>query len=125
MDLITSRVRMDFDWLLSALPYGERWRRGRKLLHSHLHSSAVPAYQHIQLSSARSFVLDLLRTKHDKDVLLGMVRENFGASIIRMTYGIDVKNGEDEYIAVPETILHAISEVAVPGRFYVDLIPIC
>jgi hypothetical protein len=116
---------MDFDYLLSAMPYGDKWRRARKLLHSYIYPGAVPAYQFAQLSSARRFVRDLLGTKHDKNVLPRIVRAYFGRTIIKMTYGIDVKSGEDEYIAIPEKVLQAINEAAIPGRFFVDAVPFC
>jgi hypothetical protein len=70
------------------------------------------------------FISELLATKHGKEVLPGMVRSYFGRTIIKMTYGIDVKNEEDEYITVPARVVHAISEAGVPGKFLVDAIPL-
>jgi cytochrome P450 len=118
-------VRMGFNWPLSAMPYGEGWRQGRKLLHSHLHSGVVPTYQPVQLSSARRLIADLLHAKHDKNVLPAMIRINFGTSITEITYGIDVQSGGKEHVSVAEECLHAGSEATIPGRFLVDVLPIC
>jgi cytochrome P450 len=115
---------MDFHWTIGAMPYGERWRQSRKLLHAHVHSGAASAYQPVQMSSARRFVLDLLQNKNDKDVLPLLVRTNFGKTIIQMTYGIDVKHQVDEYVSLPEEVLHALNVATTPGRFLVDIIPI-
>jgi cytochrome P450 len=117
--------RVGFDWGLTVLPYGDRWKQSRKLLHSHVHTSAATAYQPVQLASARALVLELLRTEHRQDVLPAMVRANFGRTTIKMVYGIDIKSGEEEYITMPEQVLHILSEAAIPGRFLVDLFPIC
>jgi cytochrome P450 len=116
---------MGFNCLLSNIPYGEQWRRGRKFLHAHLHAGAAPTYQPVQLSSARRLVKDLLHAKHSKDVLPRMVRANFGATIVKMTYGLDVENSEDDCIIIPEKVLDAMAEASAPGRFFVDAIPIC
>jgi hypothetical protein len=117
--------RMGFDWGLSILPYGDWWRQSRKLLHAHVHSAAASAYQPGQLISARRLVVELINAKHNKDILSSMIRTNFGIATIKMVYGIDVKSGEDEYITFPEQVVHAISEAGAPGRFFVDILPIC
>jgi hypothetical protein len=106
------------------MPYGAKWRLGRKMLHPYLYSGAVAAYEPIQLTSARRLVAELHHARHGKEVLLPIVRGNFGASIIRMTYGIDVKGADDKYVTIPEKVLHAISEAATPGSFLVDAIPL-
>jgi hypothetical protein len=117
--------RMSFDWSFATMPYGAKWQECRRLLHAYVRSSAAVTYQPVQLASARSLVLDLLRAEHNQNVLPGMIRTNFGATTMKMVYGIDIKSGEDEYITIPEKVLHALSEAAIPGRFLVDLFPIC
>jgi hypothetical protein len=103
---------MGFDWLLSMQPYGELWRRGRKLLHGHVHQGVTPQYQPVQLESARRFIREILLAKTDKDALPHAIKSNFGRSIIRMVYGID-----------PNQVLENISEASTPGRFLVDFLP--
>jgi cytochrome P450 len=117
--------RMGSEWALSLLPHGAKWKESRRLLHAHVHSSAATAYQPVQLASARGLVVDLLRAEHNMNVLPNMIRTNFGKTTIKMVYGIDIKNDEDEYITIPERVLHAISDAAIPGRFLVDVLPIC
>jgi cytochrome P450 len=117
--------RMGFDWSFGAMPYGAKWKESRRLLHAHVHSSAATTYQPVQLASARRLVVDLLRAEHNMDVLPDMIRANFGTATMKMVYGINIKNGEDEYITIPEKVLHALSEAETPGRFLVDVLPIC
>jgi cytochrome P450 len=116
---------MNLKWLLSMMPYGETWRRGRKLLHSQVHPGVSPKYHPVQLRAARRFARDILNAKQDKEVLPHMVRTNFGQTIIKMVYGIDAKDGESEYISLPEKVLDNINEGGLPGRFLVDFLPIC
>jgi hypothetical protein len=134
--MMTWGPRMDFEWVIAFMPYGERWRRSRKLIHAHTHLGVVPQYQPTQLLSARRFVHDLLiseasrpadRLSHDAmAVLHHTVRVNFGITAARLIYGIDVQDhtAEAKYVGTPEVVLHAINEAAVPGRFLVDFIPL-
>jgi hypothetical protein len=115
---------MGLKWLMSMQPYGDRWRRGRKLMHAHVHQGVANQYHGVQVDSARRFVQEILATKTDKEALSLAVRSNFGRSIIKMVYGIDVKTSESEYISLPEKILENVSEGATPGRFLVDFIPL-
>lgn len=115
---------MGLKWLMSMQPYGDIWRRGRKLMHAHVHQGVAPQYHVVQVDSARRFAQEILTTKTDKEALSLAVRSNFGRSIIKMVYGITVKPGKSEYISLPETVLENISEGATPGRFLVDFIPL-
>lgn len=50
---------------------------------------------------------------------------NFGSSIMKAVYGIDVKSMNDPYIHTAEQGLTALAEAAMPGRFLVDVFPWC
>jgi cytochrome P450 len=117
--------RMGLDWSFAVMPYGAKWQERRRLLHAHVRSSAAVAYQPVQLASARGLVVDLLLAEHNMNVLPDMIRTNFGTTTMKMVYGIDIKSCEDEYITIPEKVLHAVSEAVIPGRFLVDALPIC
>jgi hypothetical protein len=69
-------------------------------------------------------VRDLLAAKQDKEVLPALIRANFGRTIIKIMYGIDVGDEESEYISLPEKVLEQINELGQPGRYLVDLFPI-
>ncbi|KIJ31652.1 hypothetical protein M422DRAFT_266684 [Sphaerobolus stellatus SS14] len=47
------------------------------------------------------------------------------AIIMEMTYGIQVKPNHDPYVENAETVLVAIAEAGIPGRFLVDTLPFC
>jgi cytochrome P450 len=108
-------------------PYGNDWRRSRKLLHPHVHTNAVPQYQPVQLASARMFVRKLLSTEPTPDALPALVRADFAETIVKTVYGIDVKTKEEreEYIDIPTIVLEKLNEAAIPGRFLVDGLNFC
>jgi hypothetical protein len=116
---------MDLKWLLSATPYGNTWRRSRKLLHTHVHQGISPKYHSTQLDAARRFVHEILNAKQDTEVLPYTIRTHFGRMITKIVYGIDVSDSESEYITLPEKVISNISEASIPGRFLVDFFPMC
>jgi cytochrome P450 len=115
---------MDMLWSLARLPYGDKWRRGRKLLHAHVHQGVVHRYHPIQLASARRFAQDILSIKPDKEALAKAVRANFGRTIIKIVYGVDAPDMESEYISLPEKVLVHTVQGGAPGRWFVDSWPI-
>ena len=47
----------------------------------------------------------------------------FGATIMKVTYGIDIQESNDLYIQVAEQA-KGVDEAGVPGTYWVDLFPI-
>jgi hypothetical protein len=116
---------MDLGWQLSMLPYGDTWRRGRRLLHSHVHPGVSPRYHSTQLHAARHFAQDILNAKQDDKALHFMIHANIGQTIVNIVYGIDVVDKNSEYISLPEKVVDYISESVMPGRFLVEFLPLC
>jgi cytochrome P450 len=117
--------RLKLDWSFVVLPYGEAWRRKRKLMHAHIRSDALPRYTPTQTAAARRLARDILATPPEPDALYRAVRLNFGQAILKAMYGIDVDSGESDYITLPEKVLADFNEAGIPGRFMVDMIPAC
>jgi hypothetical protein len=53
-----------------------------------------------------------------------MITSTFAATIMDIAYGITVQESDDPYISIAEEALMGLSEAAVPGAFWVDLVPI-
>jgi cytochrome P450 len=114
---------MDFDWAFSLAPYGEVWRRKRKLMHAHMHQGVVDRYHPIQVASARRLARDILITEAKPESISRAVCLNFGQTIVKTMYGIEVEGHQSEYITLAEEVTARINEAAVPGRFLIDFIP--
>jgi len=112
---------MGWDSLFSLIPYGPWWRKHRRLFHQYFHSNAVTKYQPIQRRETQAFLRRLLVTP---DNLFHHIRHTFAASIMKISYGIDVEESDDPYISIAEEALHGIVEAGVPGAFLVDFLPI-
>jgi hypothetical protein len=105
-------------------PYGEVWRRKRKLLNAHVAKGVAGRYHPIQVSSARRLARDILATTPEPEALQKAVKLNFAQMVVKAGYGLDVEGYESEYISLPEQYLDVLSEVSTPGRFFVDFLPI-
>lgn len=127
---------MHFGWFFPIQPYGDYWRRSRKLMHSQTHAKAAEVYRPRQIQGARRFVRDLLAAEPNRPVdklsdaaraiLPHMVRYNFAYTTLDTVYGIDVRDSamEARFVEPAERAMHYFSEAICPGRFVVDYIPL-
>ncbi|KAF9044254.1 cytochrome P450 [Panaeolus papilionaceus] len=111
---------MHWDYNMALLPYGQWWRRHRRAFHEHFHPGVVAKHQPVQIYETRAFLQRLLETP---DNFLHHVRHTFAATIMRVAYGITVKESGDPYITNAEQALYGLAEAGIPGSFLVDLIP--
>jgi cytochrome P450 len=116
---------MKFDWALVILPYGDVWRRKRKLMYSHMHQAASTRYYPVQVTSARRFAQDILATDMSPKALPRAVSLYLGRTIIKAVYGIDIEDEQSEFIRLPEMLVQSFTRVTIPGQFMVDLLPFC
>jgi hypothetical protein len=118
---------------------GDRFRRLRKALATHLQPKAVHAYQSIQRENAGSFVLDVLNdpknhqqhaeryvlTKSYCDWFMGLGISRFAASItLRVTYGKSTPTvfTDPEVVRIYKVLEHF--QIALrPGAYVVDRVP--
>ena len=47
------------------------------------------------------------------------------ATIIRITYGIEIEDYDDPNVAAAELAVQHIADAGTPGAFMVDILPIC
>lgn len=59
--MIATMHRMDYNWSIGFMGYGDKWRDHRKALNKHFSSTAVKNYHAIQLREARAFLLRMLQ----------------------------------------------------------------
>lgn len=51
------------EWNFGFLPYGETWRKTRRVFHSQMHTNAAPKFQTVQKRQARAFLKQLLENQ--------------------------------------------------------------
>ncbi|KAG1720323.1 cytochrome P450 [Suillus lakei] len=101
---------------------GDRFRRLRKAVHTHLQQKATEGYQDMQRENAMIFILDMLNdpTNHQKHT------QRYAASVIlRVTYGksAPTANTDPEVVRIQKIMEH-FQVVMRPGAFLVDRVPL-
>ncbi|OAX30774.1 cytochrome P450, partial [Rhizopogon vinicolor AM-OR11-026] len=101
---------------------GDRFRRLRKALATHLQPKAVQAYQEIQRENAGNFILDLLNDpknhQHHADRFAGSI-------ILRVAYGKSTPTAyTDPEIVCIQNVLDHFQIAMRPGAYLVDRVPL-
>ncbi|KAF9531309.1 cytochrome P450 [Crepidotus variabilis] len=107
--------------LFGFMPYGERWKEHRRLFQKHFHPSNTLVHQPFELEYTRKALKKLLVSP---EKFMDHLRFLAGASTLAITYGIEIKDEDDPYLAVAEKALVGLAASAAPGMFLVDSIPI-
>ncbi|KAG2138626.1 cytochrome P450 [Suillus bovinus] len=101
---------------------GDRFRRLRKAVHTHLQPKMAEAYQDMQHENAMVFVMDMLNDpkNHQKHA------QRYAASVIlRVTYGksVPTANTDPEVVRIHRVMEH-FQVVMRPGAYLVDRVPL-
>ncbi|TCD68667.1 hypothetical protein EIP91_010189 [Steccherinum ochraceum] len=102
------------------LPYGDAWRRWRKVLHSGFHSRMAETYTPVQSLEGKVAMLDMLTNPNQWERNF----RRYAASVVTsVTYGRRV-NSIDEWI-VKENIaaMDYLMSVNIPGKYLVESWP--
>ncbi|KAL1943796.1 hypothetical protein VTO73DRAFT_3614 [Trametes versicolor] len=110
-----------FDWVLTMIHYGPWWRRHRRAFHQFFNPNAIKLLRPMQRSQVNHFLHRLLDTPEQ---FTEHIRHLFAATIMRIAYGIQVAEENDEYVTMAEEGLAAFSSLLVPGKYLVELFPI-
>ncbi|KAI0699911.1 CyP450 monooxygenase [Cerioporus squamosus] len=108
------------DFNIAFMPYGSWWRRHRREFTQHFLPVVNAGHLEAQRQSSLLFLRKLLK---DPTHLCDHIRYTFSASIVKVTYGIDVAEEDDANIALMEKTLEGFQAFS-PGRFLVQYLPI-
>jgi cytochrome P450 len=102
-------------------PFGDRFRRMRRALHSHLQPKAAEAYQPLQMSHAKNIVLGVLDNPRN---LRHHVITYSATIILKVTYGKNTPtSATDPEVIEALQMMRRFIEILRPGLYLVDSIP--
>ncbi|KAF8154861.1 putative monooxygenase [Crassisporium funariophilum] len=101
-------------------PYGDNWRKQRKMIAQDFSQSMTPRYYPLQEKEARILVRNILK---DPSSLLSQIQLRIGIIIIRVTYGYYIQSADDPFLTLPMNAMVNFSKATTPGNFMVDFIP--
>ncbi|KAF8665749.1 hypothetical protein AX16_000197 [Volvariella volvacea WC 439] len=106
---------------LALLPYGDRFRRYRRLFHNLIGSpSIMKQYLPAEECETRRFLRRVLTRPQD---LAAHIRRTAGAIVLRISYGYEVKENNDPFVELADKATEQFSLATAPGGFLVDVIP--
>ncbi|GJE96516.1 cytochrome P450 [Phanerochaete sordida] len=108
-----------FDRSWGLYPYGDKWRRHRRLFNQHFRASAVPRFHAQQRRAVHGLLQSLLEAPQEFDEHIHYMA---GATVIDVIYGVEAKPG-DWKLDLADRGMRAASEVINAGVFLVDLYP--
>ncbi|KAF5354109.1 hypothetical protein D9756_007313 [Leucocoprinus leucothites] len=111
---------MGYDYNVGLFPYGPWWRYHRRIFHDFLHPNIVGSHEPTQTAASRTLLRNILRSPED---FLDLIRLSFASTIMRIVYGVDVKDIHDPYIKNVEKAMHGLSDAGTPGNYLVNLLP--
>ena len=133
--LIDIDYRLGWDQL-GSLPYGDRFRKHRKLVTQVLSAQAVLAYHDLQTNNTKKLIQGIFSEPNKFDHLvfryvsfflmaicsLLFCRSSY-STLFQVTYGIDVEGDEDAVISLFAESLSRLVEEGPPGARMVDFLP--
>ncbi|KAF8749081.1 cytochrome P450 family [Rhizoctonia solani] len=102
------------------LPYGERWRKQRRMTHEVLHKKASEDFWPIITRKSRHALCQLL--SHPKNVE-GKFKHMAACMILSSAYGYDVSSSDEELVKIVEAANKGLCQSALAGNFFVNVIP--
>ncbi|KAF9461394.1 cytochrome P450 [Collybia nuda] len=106
---------------LVLLPYGDRFRRFRRLFHKSIGSNALmQQYLPSEELETRRFLRRVLNKPED---LATHVRKTAGAIILRISHGYETRENNDPFVELADTATEQFSLSTAPGGFMIDLVP--
>ncbi|KXN82774.1 O-methylsterigmatocystin oxidoreductase [Leucoagaricus sp. SymC.cos] len=118
MPMINELMHWSFN--VGFMPYGEFWRKHRRLMHQLLHPTAALQFRPHELKATHSL---LKRFLENPENVIGNLRYMAGETIMSVAYGLPIKPKDDIYIQTAERGVHPLVAAAVPGAFLVDMLP--
>ncbi|QRV76457.1 cytochrome P450 family protein [Ceratobasidium sp. AG-Ba] len=100
--------------------YGDTFKRTRKLLYEGMNPKAVESFRPLQKKETIKFVQRLLGSPKN---VIGHIRQTAGASVIKLTFGYDIKDQDDYFLNLAQKAVDMFSIATTPGMFLVDVFP--
>ncbi|OAX41845.1 cytochrome P450 [Rhizopogon vinicolor AM-OR11-026] len=112
---------MGWDWSFGHMPYGERWKKHRKMFERQFRPVVAPTYWPILRKEAHGLIRNILDTPGD---LIEHLHHNAASVIMNVIYGIEIAPRGDKYIDIAEEALDGMAKAAAPGAFLVNIFPL-
>ncbi|KAJ7212055.1 cytochrome P450 [Mycena pura] len=111
---------MGWDFNIGLIPYGDKWRRYRRMSQQHFHRDASQTHRPIQLKKIHDLLRGLLSSPEN---FRQHIRTVASAIIMSTVYAYDVKPINDRFVTLAENAVDKLSESIFPGATAVNTFP--
>ncbi|KAI0310502.1 cytochrome P450 [Amylostereum chailletii] len=111
---------MGWDFNLGLMPYGNRWRTSRRMMHQFMHANVTKAYHPLLAFKTRALLDNLQR---DPDAFLESLSQYATSIAMSIAYAYDVRPGYDQYVAISQKAAAQVSGALFPGAMIVNAFP--
>ncbi|KAG8761504.1 hypothetical protein FRC11_013798 [Ceratobasidium sp. 423] len=120
--LVMANELVGWGYSLAIMRYGERHKRLRKLFNEGMSAKAIEKLGYMLEHQMTKFIQKLFETPEE---LFSHVRRATNATVIKVTYGYNLKDGYDPILAKAEEAVNMFAYVTLPGIWLVDSFPFC
>ncbi|GAB1213345.1 hypothetical protein ATERTT37_002494 [Aspergillus terreus] len=102
------------------LPYNDRWRRGRKLMHQLTTTTVVTSYEPVQDYESKRLLASFLKAPRDYEKWF----ERYACGVVyRLGFGRWIETGQETDFRRIVRVGKEVERVASPGQYLVDSFP--
>ncbi|PPQ81712.1 hypothetical protein CVT25_013442 [Psilocybe cyanescens] len=111
---------MGWEINVAIMPYGDQWRRHRRIFQNNFNKKAIQNFEPVQTRKVRNLLQGLLGTPERFEAHSKM----FSASLtISMMYGYEVKSVDEPCVTVADEAIMLGTRLLVPGASLINIIP--
>ncbi|KAF9526561.1 cytochrome P450 [Crepidotus variabilis] len=118
--LIVASTLMGWDNAITLCPYGDKWRKYRKICAQSMKREVVKQFQPVQEKGAVHYLKMLL---DDPSNFKSNFRFAATRSIMWNMYGVEITDPKDIIVGTTEEAVKYALQAAMPGNFLVDFFP--
>ncbi|KAI0631914.1 cytochrome P450 [Trametes polyzona] len=108
------------DFNFTMMPYGQLWRRHRRALWQHFNARTAEGFRPIQRAYALKYLNELL----DRPAgLRELIPLNVAGAIIKVAYGVDIRDDKDELLGVVDDAFIGLRELTVSAQAMLEMFP--
>ncbi|ETW76399.1 cytochrome P450 monooxygenase 15 [Heterobasidion irregulare TC 32-1] len=117
---ITAYEVMKYDHFITVTRYGRYWKNCRKITDHVLRQSAAMAYRSMQTQKVAEFLAKLVYTP---DQVLYHIKHLSASVVMSFTYGLEIADFNDRYVALAETTNIRGTASILPGATHLNTFP--
>ncbi|ELU37962.1 2OG-Fe(II) oxygenase [Rhizoctonia solani AG-1 IA] len=118
--MVLEPTLMDWRNYVALLPYGDRWREHRRMMHTWLQKGAAESFQPSQQRQARLLLVRLMDSDSPLD---DQLYRTVAATLLRSVYGYELERLDDRFVAGAKQAIDNLARAAMSTNFLVNAFP--